>query len=149
MAKISQDGLNLIKKFEGLRLNAYLDSVNVPTIGFGTTVYPNGTKVKIGDKITKEQALSYLQKHINDEVMPYIDNLVKVHQEQNKIDALASLIYNIGAGNFKSSNLLKKINSKQPISEIEKSWLAWNKAGGKVLKGLVNRRLSEFKMYKQ
>ena len=149
MAKVSKEGLNLIKRFEGLRLDAYLDSVNVPTIGFGTTVYPNGIKVKIGDKIIEDQALSYLQKHIDDEVMPYIDSLVKVPLTQNKIDALASLIYNIGVGNFKSSNLLKKINSGQSIVEIEKSWLAWNKAGGKTLQGLVNRRLAEIKLYKQ
>lgn len=149
MAKVSKEGLNLIKRFEGLRLDAYLDSVNVPTIGFGTTVYPNGIKVKIGDKIIEDQALSYLQKHIDDEVMLYIDSLVKVPLTQNKIDALASLIYNIGVGNFKSSNLLKKINSGQSIVEIEKSWLAWNKAGGKTLQGLVNRRLAEIKLYKQ
>lgn len=147
MAKVSQEGLNLIKVSEGLKLNAYLDSVNVPTIGFGTTVYPSGRNVALGDTITEEQAFTYLGDHLNDHVIPYIDSLVKVPLKQNQIDALASFIYNLGSTKFKSSTLLKKINSKRPLSEIGVEFAKWNKAGGKVLAGLVKRRQEEFKLY--
>lgn len=147
--KVSKDALILIKKFEGLKLNAYLDAVSIPTIGFGTTRYPNGEKVKLGDKITEDRALELLVDHIQREVIPYIEDNVKVPLKQNQIDALASFIYNVGGPNFKGSNLLKKINAGQPISDIEVSWAAWNKAGGKVLSGLVSRRLAELKLYKQ
>lgn len=149
MAEVSQKGINLLKEFEGVKLVAYLDSANIPTIGFGTTVYPDGTKVKMGDKITKKEAEEYLYDHINKHVIPYIDKLVKVPLKQNEVDALVSLIYNIGATNFKNSTLLKKINSRQSKAAIELSWKAWNKAGGKTLRGLVNRRLAEINLYKQ
>lgn len=148
MSKVSANGLNLIKLFEGFKLTAYLDSVRVPTIGFGTTVYPDGTKVTIGDKISEQQALDYLKNHLNKSVIPYIDNYVKVPINQNQIDALASLIYNIGGPAFKGSTLLKKINAKDTIDNIGVSWLGWNKAGGKVLGGLVRRRNEELKLYK-
>lgn len=149
MAKVSKDGLNLIKKFEGLRLNAYLDSAGIPTIGFGTTKYPDGVKVKLGDKITEERALDLLQNHIQEEVIPYIDSLVKVPLNQSQVDALCSLIYNIGGNAFKSSTVLRKINSNALITEVETAWKLWNKAGGKVLQGLISRRLAEIKLYKQ
>ncbi len=63
---ISPKGLDLIKSFEGLRLNAYLCSANVPTIGYGSTYYANDQKVKMGDKITKEQAEILLRKTVRD-----------------------------------------------------------------------------------
>lgn len=149
MAKVSKDGLNLIKKFEGLKLSTYLDSVGIPTIGFGSIRYEDGTKVKLGDKISEERALVLLKDHIDEEVIPYIDSLVKVPLNQNQVDALCCLIYNIGGGAFKSSTVLRKINSSAPIKEIESAWLLWNKAGGKTLQGLISRRLAEIKLYKQ
>lgn len=148
MTKVSKDGLNLIKKFEGLRLNAYLDSVNVPTIGFGST-YVDGVRVKLGMTITEEKALELLEEHIDREVIPYINSLIKVPLKQNQIDAIVSLIYNIGSSAFKSSTVLRKINSGAPIIEIESAWKSWNKAGGKILQGLVNRRLAEINLYKK
>lgn len=151
MAKVSKEGLNLIKKFEGLRLNAYLDSAGIPTIGFGST-YVDGVRVKLGMTITEEKALELLEEHIDREVIPYIINLVKVPLKQNQIDALCSLIYNIGGAAFKSSTLLKKINEtsiSSNFNDIEIAWKMWNKAGGKILQGLVNRRLAEINLYKK
>lgn len=147
MIQISENGLNLIREFEGLRLNAYLDSAGIPTIGFGTTRYEDGSRVKIGDKITKQKAFHLLSRHLDNEVIPVIAVNVKSALQQHQIDALASLIYNIGAGNFRTSSVLKKINDNAGLKEIKNSWIMWNKAKGKVLPGLVRRRAAEFKMF--
>ncbi len=143
-----QSTVNLIAQFEGLKLQPYLDSVKIPTIGYGTTVYPNGTKVNIHDvEITKQQALDYLLDHLNKNVLPYMNNHITVEQNQNQVDALASLIYNIGAGAFIKSSVLTAINNQSSIDNIKAHWLVWNKGGGQVLQGLVNRRLKEFNTY--
>jgi lysozyme len=141
--KISENGLNLIKEFEGLSLKPYLDVVKIPTIGWGNTYYPDGKKVTLKDKPISEieatELLSYVaQKDFGDKIL----QLVKVPLNQNQFDALVSICYNIGMGNFSKSTLLKKINQsdfKGASLEFEK----WNKSGGIVLAGLVKRRLKE------
>jgi lysozyme len=141
--KISDNGLSLIKEFEGLSLNPYLDVVKIPTIGWGNTYYPDGKKVTLNDKPISEieatELLSYVaQKDFGDKIL----QLVKVPLNQNQFDALVSICYNIGMGNFSKSTLLKKINQsdfKGASLEFEK----WNKSGGVVLSGLVKRRLKE------
>ena len=138
---ISKTGIDLISSFEGIRLNAYDDGVGVWTIGIGTTVYPNGVKVKKGDKCTLEQALEYLQ-HDLKSFEKTINDSVKVPLSQNQFDALVSLAYNIGSGAFKNSTLLKKLNAKDYAGAADQ-FLVWNKGGGKVLKGLVRRRDAE------
>ena len=146
--------VNLIKRFEGFRAKPYLDAVGVPTIGYGTTEYPNGTKVTIKDAPIVEQAgVDLLLAHLNKHVLPILVKDLKVEQTQNQIDALGCLIYNIGAGNFNSSSLIKKINAKDSLEAIKESWLAWNKGrvSGQlqVLTGLTTRRQAEFDLYKQ
>lgn len=144
----SQKCVELIAQYEGFSSKPYLCPANLVTIGYGTTVYPNGKKVQMSDvAINKAKASEYLKDYLNTDVAPYLKPLLKVAQNQNQIDALGCLIYNIGIGNFKTSTLLKKINSSAPISEIEKWWLVWNKAKGKVLNGLVRRRQAEFALY--
>ena len=138
---ISKIGIDLISSFEGIRLNAYDDGVGVWTIGIGTTIYPNGTKVKKGDKCTQEQALEYLQ-HDLKSFEKTVSESVKVPLSQNQFDALVSLAYNIGSGAFKNSTLLKKLNAKDYAGAADQ-FLVWNKGGGKVLKGLVRRREAE------
>ena len=141
--KISENGLNLIKEFEGLSLKPYLDVVKIPTIGWGNTYYTDGKKVTLNDKPISEieatELLSYVaQKDFGDRIL----QLVKVPLNQNQFDALVSICYNIGMGNFSKSTLLKKINQgdfKGASLEFEK----WNKAGGIVLAGLVKRRQKE------
>ena len=143
--KISNNGLNLIKQFEGLRLNAYDDGVGVWTIGYGTIKYPNGTLVKKGDKITQAQADQY----IANDVATFeraVNMLVNVPLNQNQFDALVSFTYNLGATNLSASTLLKKLNSKDyngAAGEFQK----WNKAGGKVMTGLVRRRKAEMELF--
>ena len=143
--KISNNGLNLIKQFEGLRLNAYDDGVGVWTIGYGTIKYPNGVRVKHGDKITQAQADQY----IANDVATFeraVNMLVNVPLNQNQFDALVSFTYNLGATNLSASTLLKKLNSKDyngAAGEFQK----WNKAGGKVMTGLVRRRKAEMELF--
>ena len=133
---------------EGVVLKPYLDSVKVPTIGIGTTVYPNGKKVTMQDPpITLEQAYEFCLDHLNKIVLPVLKKVLTVEQTQNQIDALGSLAYNIGTGAFTSSSVLKSINTQEPIETIKANWAKWNKAGGKVLNGLVNRRAAEIKLY--
>lgn len=134
-------GLDLIASFEGTRLQSYDDGVGVWTIGIGTTVYPNGVKVKKGDTCTLEQAKSYFA-HDLKRFEASVNNLVKVPLSQNQFDALVSLVYNIGSGNFGSSTLLKKLNAKDYQGAADQ-FQQWNKGGGKVLKGLVRRREAE------
>ncbi len=139
--KISTNGINMICGFEGLRLKAYDDGVGVWTIGTGTTVYPNGVKVKKGDTCTAEQAKTYF-KHDLAKFEKTVNESVIVPLSQNQFDALVSLTYNIGSGAFNNSTLLKKLN-KGDYQGAADQFLVWNKAGGKVMKGLVRRREAE------
>ncbi|NNP70918.1 lysozyme [Acinetobacter sp. Ac_5812] len=139
--KTSQVGIELITSFEDTELEAYDDGVGVWTIGTGTTVYPNGTKVKKGDVCTLEQAKSYFA-HDLKRFEASVNNLVKVPLSQNQFDALVSLVYNIGQTAFSKSTLLKKLNAKDYQGAADQ-FPEWNKGGGKVLKGLVRRRAAE------
>ncbi len=134
----SSNGTSLIKEFEGFMASAYLCPADVWTIGIGTTVYPNGTKVKKGDKCTQEQAMEYLQHDLRS-FEKTVNDSVKAPLTQNQFDALVSLAYNIGSTAFKNSTLLKKLNAKDYLGAADQ-FLVWNKGGGKVLKGLVRRR---------
>ncbi|WP_407507355.1 lysozyme [Acinetobacter baumannii] len=137
----SDVGVDLISSFEGTRTTAYDDGVGIWTIGTGTTVYPNGVKVKQGDTCTPEQAKVYF-KHDLAKFEKTVNEAVTVPLNQNQFDALVSLTYNIGSGAFKNSTLLKKLN-KGDYQGAADQFLVWNKAGGKVMKGLVRRREAE------
>lgn len=144
--KTSQKGIELIKQFEGFRLKGYLDSVNIPTIGYGTTVYPNGEKVKLSDVISKKKAEEYL---INDvkKFEDFVNKYVVSDVNQNQFDALVSFTYNVGPNNLQKSTLLKKVNKNPNDPSISKEFLKWVNAGGNKIQGLVNRRNEEAKLY--
>lgn len=135
---LSEAGLKLITKFEGFRSEAYLDIVGVPTIGYGSTM-----DVKLGDKIDEKDARSRLIYEVVHDYHPSLNNACKVPLKQFEYDAYLSLMYNIGAGAFKRSTLLKYLNASQ-YEAAAKQILRWNKAGGKVVKGLTNRREAEY-----
>lgn len=137
----SKVGIDLVSSFEDTKLQAYDDGVGVWTIGTGTTVYPNGQKVKRGDTCTLAQAKAYFA-HDLMRFESSVNDLVKVPLSQNQFDALVSLVYNIGTGAFAGSTLLKKLNAKDYAGAADQ-FLVWNKGGGKVLKGLVRRRADE------
>ncbi len=140
--KTSEHGINLIKRFEGLRLEAYKCSAGVWTIGYGYTL-----GVKQGDRITQEQAEQYLIDYIRN-AEKQLNELIKVEVSQNQYDALMSLFYNIGYAQFASSTCLKRLNNKDYKGAAE-ALVWWNKAGGKILQGLVNRRDAEKELFLQ
>ena len=141
--KISQNGLNLIKEFEGLSLKPYLDVVNIPTIGWGNTYYPDGKKVTMNDKPIDELKANEILEYIaNKDFASFVSKVVKVPLNQNQFDALVSFAYNVGNGSLQNSTLLKKLNSGD-YQGASNEFLRWNKAGGKVLNGLTKRREKE------
>ena len=144
--KISPRGLELIKGFEGFSSTAYLDVVNIPTIGWGNTFYADGTKVKLGDQISKTDALKLLEVIANRDFADKIFPLIKVKVTQSQFDAMVSLAYNIGVGNFLKSTLLKKLNASD-FAGAGEEFLKWNKAGGKEVLGLTRRREREKQLF--
>ena len=144
---LDNKGYLLITKFEGLRLKPYLDSVKIPTIGYGNTYYPDGKRVTLLDKdITKQQAFDMF-KEVANRFAKRVDTLVTSNINQNQFNVLVSFAYNVGTGNFSSSTLLKKVNVNPDDLTIKDEFLRWNKAGGKELSGLTKRRTIEAKLY--
>ena len=134
--KTSGEGIALIKKFEGCELNAYQCSADVWTIGYGHT-----RGVSEGDTCTKDDAEKIL---IDDlvEFEGYVNDLVDTELTQNQFDALVAWTFNLGPTNLKSSTLLTRLNSGD-LDDVPHQIKRWNKAGGKVLDGLVRRREAE------
>ena len=145
--QISENGLKFIEHFEGLRLSSYKDSVGVWTIGYGTTVYPDGRRVAKGDSCTIEQANQYIANDVK-RFEVGVSDLVKVPLNQNQFDALVSFSYNLGLGALGGSTLLKKLNAKDYVG-ASNEFTKWIKAGGKVLDGLTLRRQSEHNLFIQ
>ncbi|HAC70111.1 MAG TPA: muraminidase [Arcobacter skirrowii] len=144
--KISFRGLELIKEFEGFSANAYLCPAKLPTIGYGNTFYTDGTKVKLGDQISKTDALELLEFVANKYFADKIFKHIKVLLPQNKFDACVSLAYNIGANAFIQSTLLKKINEND-FESAANEFLKWNKSGGSEMLGLTRRRKREYELF--
>lgn len=145
--KLNDKGYELIKRFEGFSDRPYNCPASIPTIGYGNTYYPNGVKVKLTDKkITKEYASEMLQ-FVADEFAEDVLKVVKSKITVNQLNALTSFAYNVGVGNFNKSTLLKLVNINPNDANIAKEFLKWNKAGGKVLNGLTNRRIAESALY--
>ena len=142
---VSLFGVDLICDFEGKRLVAYDDGVGVWTIGFGTTIYPNGIKVKKGDTCTEAQAKSYMA-HDLKKFEQAVNGAVNIPLNQNQFDALVSLAYNIGTGAFNKSTLVKKLNAGD-IRGAADQFDVWVNAGGKRMQGLVNRRTKETEVF--
>lgn len=143
---ISSNCTNLVKKYEGFRSKPYKCPAGIPTIGYGSTFYLNGVKVSMLDsEISDTFALELLEKTLND-FANKIDKVIKVSLNQNQFDALVSFTYNIGICAFTKSTLLTKLNNCD-FQGASKEFVRWNKANGKVLKGLTNRRLDEQKLF--
>ena len=134
--KISLEGLSLIKKFEGCKLEAYKCSAGVWTIGYGHT-----TGVKEGDVCTQEEAEKLLRGDIF-KFEEYVQDSVKVDLDQSQFDALVAWTFNLGPGNLRSSTMLKKLNNGE-YESVPFEMSRWNKAGGKTLDGLIRRRQAE------
>ena len=139
---ISNEGISLIKKFEGCELEAYQDAVGVWTIGYGHT-----KNVKEGMTVSKEQADNMLLNEL-DEYCEHVEKAVTVDLKQCEFDALVSWTYNLGPTNLNNSTMLKVLNNKE-YNEVPNQIKRWNKAGGKVLQGLVRRREAEARMWQE
>ncbi|MGL6025207.1 MAG: lysozyme [Cetobacterium sp.] len=137
---MSQNGYKLIKKYEGLKLKAYLCPAKVWTIGYGTT-----KGVKEGMIITEKEADSLLEKDVKF-FQSKVKNLVKVGLNQNQFDALISFAYNVGHGALEKSTLLKKLNASNYVG-ASSEFLKWTKANGKTLVGLQRRRAEEMDLF--
>jgi lysozyme len=146
---ISDKGIAFICQFEGFKSKPYLDSASVPTIGYGSTYYSDGTKVTMADsEITITQALVIAKHHIDSRVMPQMVALELPMLEQYQIDAITSLAYNIGMGGFRSSSVLASIKANPAdFNTITANFQKWSKAGGQTLSGLLRRRNAEAKLY--
>ena len=137
--KISEVGIKLICKWEEFRPYAYVCPAGLWTIGYGHT-----DGVKPTDKIDLAQGEAYLRKDL--EIVERCLNSLDIKLNQNQYDALCSLIFNIGIGNFKRSTLLKHLQAKQ-YDKASSEFLKWRKANGKVLKGLEARRKDEQELF--
>jgi lysozyme len=137
---ISEEGLSLIKKFEGCELEAYRCSANVLTIGYGHT-----KGVEENQKITQEEAEEMLASELG-EYEDYINDMVECDLEQHQFDALVAWVYNLGPTNLRSSTMLKRLNAND-LDDVPAQIRRWNKAGGKVLAGLTRRREAEALMF--
>jgi lysozyme len=143
-AKIAAE---VIKEFEGFEPKPYLCPANVPTIGYGNTMYPNGERVTMDDpEITEEQATEMLMDTIKS-VEKQVKNVVEVNLPAHKLAALISFTYNVGIGNLSNSTLLAWLNSNPEFPRIPEQFRRWNKGGGKVLQGLVRRREAEIELW--
>ena len=143
---ISRNGLKLIQEYEDFRAKAYLDIKGVPTIGFGTIYYQDGTKVQLGDICTRSQAEAWFMNDCK-ALDAFLDrNVTQKKLTQNQFDALASFIYNVGRSAFLGSTMYRLIKLGK-MKEAADEFLRWDKVtinGKKVSsQGLLNRRKKE------
>jgi len=148
--KINQATINLVKKWEGFKAEAYLCPANVWTIGYGTTTRAGvGLTVAKGMRITEAEAEHYLQQGLN-KFAEQIRSHITAEINENEFGAFVSLAYNIGPSAFIKSSALRHFNAGDKARAAESIKL-WNKAtiNGKrqVLKGLVNRREDEVALF--
>jgi lysozyme len=147
ITKVSQKGLNLIKKYEGFKSKPYLCPSSVPTIGYGSTYYEDGHKVKLTDpSITEEEATTLLMALLVS-FEKAVDSYCRDDINQNQFDALVSFAYNCGTTALKKSTLLRLVNGNPTNPKITDEFKKWNRGGGRVIPGLSRRREEEAKIY--
>jgi lysozyme len=160
----SEKGLALIEHYEGIRTLAYRCPAGVWTIGIGTTIYPDGTPVKEGDRISYKQARDYLM-HDLCKIEYQLDQMLTIRLLQHQFDALVSFAYNVGCNALKKSTLLRYVNDRDTNTSIEYAFLMYTKCAGspsidddhdgqvdesgekQVSQGLTKRRKSEAWLY--
>ena len=143
---VNQRTLDLIKQWEGCKLTAYRDVVGVWTIGYGITANAGvGIEPCEGMVITQAQAEEHLRRAV-DKFADKVAALIKVPVTANEFGACVMLSYNIGLGAFGKSTVLRELN-KGNKEGASSAFHMWNKAGGKIVKGLVNRRLAEVELF--
>ena len=147
---LEKKSLDLLIELEGERLEAYLCPSGIATIGVGLTTYPDGRKVKLGDKITKEQSREYLKQTLEQFEKQVVLLLDGLPLPRKALDSLIIFSFNVGVGNFAKSTLLKEIKkNRSNLKEIQKQFNRWIYSGDKVLQGLIIRRLKEYQLFEQ
>lgn len=139
--KLSEKGLEHIADSEGTKLYAYLDTGGVWTIGVGHT----GPEVVRGLQISHAKAMEYLAEDV-EEAEDAVNRLVKVDLTQNQFDMLVSFVFNVGEGQFKKSTLLKVLNAGNYDTAADE-FLKWKFDNGKMIQGLLNRRIEEREIF--
>jgi lysozyme len=144
----SQNCINTLKQVEGFSATPYLDSGNVPSIGYGTTYYPDDSRVTMVDKaITQTQADDYLRYSV-DKCVDKLNQYLTAQLTQSQFDACVLIAYNIGNNAFDNSTLLQTINNNpNDLINIYIQFKRWIYVGGKVVRGLENRREIESQLY--
>lgn len=142
----SKKAYELIAKWEGFSGSPYLCPANIPTIGFGSTYYPSGRKVQLSDThITQAKAMDILCQ-VSRYKIEGLNRYLNVQLKQYQFDALVSFVYNIGLENFRGSTMLRKINAGD-IEAAANEFDKWVYSGGKKLRGLINRRAEEKRLF--
>ena len=141
--------LSLIHHFEDCKLSAYIDAVGIPTIGWGSTYYLSGEKVRIGDRITQQEADDLFARVMErDFAGPIRNALANTPTTVDQFGAMCALAYNIGLQGFLGSTVLRRHRASASGHEVSEAFRMWNKGGGKVLAGLVRRRNAEAALYR-
>jgi lysozyme len=143
----NQLGVDLIKEMEGFRSNAYICPAGVPTIGYGTTRYPDGKKVNPKDPDISRSTGEYFLRHDLKVFENFVDSVTRDDINENQFAALVSLCYNIGSTNFKNSTLLRYVNKNPNDQNIRGQFMRWVYAKGRKLNGLIRRRELEANLY--
>lgn len=146
--QISNSGVLFIEQWEGFIPHPYLDKAGVPTIGYGTTHYEDGTAVKLSDPtITKDRALELLKHFVNTIIIPVLEKHVTITISQNQVDSLCDFTYNEGSGAFIGSHLLVAINSNAGQLVISQEFAKWIYINHKPDQWQIKRRAAETKLY--
>ena len=148
--EVFETTFSLIEQYEGFKCHAYLCPSGKLTIGYGTTVYSNGSLVRKNDSITREMAkaevFNFCRKYCYPEIVDLQESYGNILTVQAK-GALMSLIYNVGPVNFRRSNLRNLILSNARQEQIVVEWLKWIYSNGRILDGLINRRKEELRVF--
>ncbi len=143
----SRNCYDLIRSFEGCFLEAYPDPGHpsgLPvTIGWGSTMYMTGEKIKLGDTISQQQADELLEWEVNKKAT--VIDAMGLELTQNQFDAIVCFVYNVGLGAFQRSTMYKRL--KAGDYDVANEFMRWNKSGGRVMNGLTRRRGAEAAMY--
>ena len=144
--RVNEAASTIIKSFEGFSSDPYLDPIGIPTIGFGSIWSANGDRISMDHPpVDKNKATELLQREVR-HVEAAIGRLIKAELTENMFSAIASLAYNIGTGNLQRSTLRIKLNRGKYLDAADE-FPKWRKAGGRVLKGLVRRRIAERNLF--
>lgn len=146
--KTYDGALEIIKKYETFRADAYQDSAGIWTIGYGTTLYSNNLAVLSTDNISHEKAVEEMCFHIEKRIMPVINKELQGFLNDNQRQALISFIYNIGTGAFLKSTMFKKLQVED-LFGASKEFDRWVYSKGKKLRGLIRRRKEERALFEK